>query len=254
MKTGLMIQARLASKRLPGKALLPLLDKPMLFRLLEQIKKSKNADEICLSTSDDASDDKLEEFAKENKIKISRGPVDDIIGRLVRAADVMGAGVLVRIWGDCPLVCSDMLDHMVEALQSENLDYLSNCTLERTVPGGLDLEIYRTDLLKRMDKQITDIRLREFPFQIINQNKLENIKWRTYKTEQDLSSIHLTVDYKEDLAAVNDIYKKLYTEGKSFQYHELISLLKKEPELLQAFANNERNIEYNNYLKQLKGR
>jgi len=46
-----LIQARMDSTRLPGKVLLPILGKPVLWYIYNLLKFSKKINEICISTS-----------------------------------------------------------------------------------------------------------------------------------------------------------------------------------------------------------
>ena len=49
MKTGIIVQCRYNSTRLPGKILKKVLDKPLLQYLIERLKKTKLADSICIA-------------------------------------------------------------------------------------------------------------------------------------------------------------------------------------------------------------
>ena len=50
-KVLLLIQVRMGSKRLPKKSMLDLAGKPMIYRIIERLKKCKLPDEIVLITS-----------------------------------------------------------------------------------------------------------------------------------------------------------------------------------------------------------
>ena len=58
-----LIQARMGSSRLPGKVMMPLVNKPLLWHILQRIKKVKLISEIILATSLDKDNDILENFA-----------------------------------------------------------------------------------------------------------------------------------------------------------------------------------------------
>ena len=53
MRTVCIIQARMGSKRLPGKVLMPLGDRPALEHVVDRCKKS-NVDEVVLAISSDS--------------------------------------------------------------------------------------------------------------------------------------------------------------------------------------------------------
>ena len=54
-----IVQARMSSKRLPGKILKEINGKTCIERVLERISKSKNIDEIWVATSLDKNDNEL---------------------------------------------------------------------------------------------------------------------------------------------------------------------------------------------------
>ena len=62
-----IIQARMGSKRLPGKTLKLMNGKPMLEHLVHNIKKSKFVNKIIIATSDNSEDDPIESFCKKKK-------------------------------------------------------------------------------------------------------------------------------------------------------------------------------------------
>ena len=51
-KVDLIIQARMGSKRLPGKSLMDLAGEPLVGRILERVKRCKNIDDIILAIPD----------------------------------------------------------------------------------------------------------------------------------------------------------------------------------------------------------
>ena len=64
-KVVLIIQARMSSTRLPGKSMMPLADKPLVYRMVERLKKCKKVDEIIIATSDQPEDKVLVDLASE---------------------------------------------------------------------------------------------------------------------------------------------------------------------------------------------
>ena len=74
-----IIQARMQSVRLPGKVLLPLEGKPVLWHIFSRLIRSKLIDDVCISTTTNPSDNKIEELANEYKIKIFRGSEENLV-------------------------------------------------------------------------------------------------------------------------------------------------------------------------------
>ena len=102
MKIVAVIQARMGSERLPGKVMLPLADKPVLWHITQILKKVKLIDEIVIATSTLSIDNKIEAFASNENIKVFRGSVNDVLDRFRLATIYTDADVIIRITGDDP--------------------------------------------------------------------------------------------------------------------------------------------------------
>jgi len=247
-KIALTIQARLGSTRLPGKVLHDLAGKPMFEQIFNQVKHSNLVQEFCLNTSDASSDDGLEKFATGIGLKVFRGPVDNIVSRMIGALNVCKADYLVRIWGDCPFVCPDVIDEMLTLMLDQDLHFVHNSDIsKRTFPPGLDVEIYRRDLLMAMDAEVTDPKLREFPVEFVKKN-LNRFSMRLFLSPVDLSHTHLTVDYPADMRAAEILLKRLHQKKNFFLYKDLQDALKSSQDI--EFSQEARNIEYQQYLKE----
>lgn len=254
MKIVLAIQARLESTRLPNKALLKINGLPLIDHIIKQVTVS-TVNEVCLTTSEAEIDSQLTQHFSNQKLRSFRGPVDDIITRLSRAAEQTESDYLVRVWGDCPFVCADIIDSMLDYTFANNLCFLSNSEINnRSFPPGLDVEIYRSDLLKKMNLD-ADVSLREFPIEYIK-SKLSRQDYAFFHSGNSSSlptmnpTIHLTIDYKEDLAAAEVIFAELCPKNEVFSYENLYQFEKKNAALFGNFSQEVRNKEYKQFLKQ----
>lgn len=244
MRITVVIQARIASSRLPGKVLLDLHGKPVLYRISEQVRASVHRPEIVLTASLDPRDEVLQEFARAQGWACYRGPADDIVDRLRGAAALARADTVVRIWGDCPFVCPDVIDAMLDVFVADGLDFCTNAQPSiRTYPPGLDVEIYRYEWLTRLADSESDRFFREFPMEYVMANPTR-VRSRVFRGDEDHSHIHLTVDYPEDLAAANELYKVLYQPGQAFTFARLMETLQAQPHLFRRFSQAARNEEY----------
>ena len=87
----------------------------------------------------------------------------DVLARFHGAAVAHDAQTIVRITSDCPFYDPFLLDEMLEEFAAENrdsltVDYLTNCTLKRTYPRGLDTEICTFEALDRTFRKRTALR------------------------------------------------------------------------------------------------
>ena len=87
-----VIQARMASTRLPGKAMMDIEGKPMIQRVIERAMESKNVNMWCLITTHHPDDDALVEIANKCGIRVYRGSEENRVGRAYMATKFHGGG------------------------------------------------------------------------------------------------------------------------------------------------------------------
>src|SRR5678815_127963 len=134
----IIVQARMASTRLPGKVLLKVLDKPLLGYLVERLSHVKNAARVCIATSLSDADTPIVEFCGAHSLGCFRGPEEDVLARYYLAAKAAGTRYITRVTADCPLSYPQVIARVIaEAMNHPAYDYVSNC-LERSYPIGMD--------------------------------------------------------------------------------------------------------------------
>src|SRR3990167_4081842 len=97
-----IIQARMASSRLPGKVMADICGKPMIYHVVGRTKAIRNVGEIIIATTKNKSDNHLVNWGKENNIKIFRGSEGDVLKRFFQAAKFFRADIIVRVCADSP--------------------------------------------------------------------------------------------------------------------------------------------------------
>ena len=120
------IEARMTSSRLPGKVIKPILDKPTLELMVERVKRIECLDDIILATTTNADDDCLVELAERLGIKCFRGSEDDVLERVLHAAQAHDVDIIVELTGDCPLLDPALVDQGVATYLEKGVDYLTN--------------------------------------------------------------------------------------------------------------------------------
>lgn len=145
---GVIVAARLGSTRLPGKALKPLQGMPMLVFLLRRLRSGGKAKKIILATSTQPEDTALADLAKAEGVNVYRGPVDDVTARYVGAAKAFKLDTVIRVTADCPFLNGEVVDHCLDIAAGSRFDL---CTTKGRFPIGLDVEIYPSELMARLD-------------------------------------------------------------------------------------------------------
>ena len=239
-----IIQARMRSRRLPGKVLKRAQGKSLLQLELERIARSKLIDKMVVATSAKKADDPIMHLAKRLDIAYFRGSEDDVLDRYYRAAEEFGASTIVRITGDCPLMDPAVVDRVVGFYlkNRKKYDYVSNVH-PPTFPDGMDVEVCSLSALARAWKSARMASEREHVTAYIWKRprlfRIGNVVNR-----EDSSRFRLTVDEPRDLALVRQVFSRLYPRKALFTLDDIIRLLKNKPELLRINRNIERDEGY----------
>lgn len=234
MKVVAIIQARIGSTRLPSKVLMNIANKPMLWHVVDRLKRAEMLDMIVLATSSKEQDKILLEFAKKNGIKSFAGSEDDVLDRYLCAAEKFGADVVVRVTADNPLTDPYIIDRMVIKHIEMSADY----TCANDLPIGTSAEVISMDTLKRLHELGTKPYYQEHVTTFVKENpKLFDIYVICVENNLRRPELRLTVDTEEDLNLMRIIYAKLYKPDIIIDVNEVINLLDKQPELRKINAH-----------------
>src|SRR5262245_50125305 len=142
MRTVVVVQARTASTRLPGKVLMPLANRPLLQRMLERVLAANTPSAVVVATTRDRADDAVENVARETGVACFRGHSTDLLDRHFWAGIVFRADVVVKIPSDCPLIDPAVIDHVIGhyKVHAADADFVSNLH-PGTYPDGNDVEV-----------------------------------------------------------------------------------------------------------------
>lgn len=163
-----IIQARQGSKRLPGKSMLPLAGKPLLYRFIERVKRSTMIEKVVLATTEKPEDDILVTVASQLGIETFRGAENDLVDRIYHAAKKYGADTIVRLSADNPLIESEEIDrivayHYLSTSDGGKLFSNTHCIEGNGYPDGLGAEVYSSGLLGYLWKYVEGSEYREHP-------------------------------------------------------------------------------------------
>ncbi len=219
------------SKRLPGKVMLDLVGKPVMWHIYHRLKNCKYLDDVVISTGEYEKNSQICEFAKENKINYFVGSEKNLIDRIYNTAKFFNADAIVRITSDCPLVDPEIVDRLILEFKKINSQYdlVTNC-ITHTFPHGLDVEIYSVGALEKMFNEIQDIEFREW-FPLYIQKNSDKFKILEIKNNQNLSYHRWTLDYPEDYKLLKEIFERLYKKNNIFLMNDVLQLFKKHPNL-----------------------
>ncbi len=149
--TIVVVQCRLNSSRLPGKALLTLGGKTVLDWTLAAMKQVK-ADDYYVATDYDSEKD-LAPLTKANGYKLLAGPLEDVLERFCMVIEKSGADAVVRATADNPFLFYEAAQALVEEYERRNqtgrCDYITFSGL----PHGSGVEIFNAHSLLQAKAQ-----------------------------------------------------------------------------------------------------
>jgi spore coat polysaccharide biosynthesis protein SpsF len=222
-----VLQARTSSSRLPGKVMMKINGKPMIYWQIQRISQANRVNELVVATSVDTSDDQLADFLNANSINVHRGSMHNVLSRFTEVAAKYPYSALIRLTGDCPLVMPELIDQMIDEFYRQKVDYLSN-TLEPTFPDGLDIEILRHGVLEELNTLSLGSRdLEHVTYGVYTRPEI--FKLSNYINESDRSLDRWTVDYRDDFDFVSNIFKEFAGRESEFTYEEVCEFLEKYP-------------------------
>jgi 3-deoxy-manno-octulosonate cytidylyltransferase (CMP-KDO synthetase) len=117
MKTAIVIPARYASRRLPGKPLLRQTGKYLIQHVYERACQSKHASTVVVATDDSRIMTAVKSFG--GRVVMTRRDHPSGTDRVAEAARSLDADVIVNLQGDEPLIDPDALDRLPELLQRD---------------------------------------------------------------------------------------------------------------------------------------
>ena len=232
MKIAAIIEARMASSRLPGKVLLPVLNLPMLGRLIMRLKSIEFFDQIIVATSENLDDALITATAAKYGAEVYRGSEDDVLGRVLDAAKQYNVDLIVEITGDCPIIDPLIVAHVVQNYFNSKADYVSNSNV-RSYPDGMDVQVYRTNVLEYSSNLANSPLEREHVTLHIRQNpsifKIFDIH---APVEFFNPNLGLTLDTNEDLNFLTNIIENLEPKKFLFSLKDTLDFLDTNRDLL----------------------
>jgi spore coat polysaccharide biosynthesis protein SpsF len=233
-RVAVVVSARMASSRCPGKALAPLAGRPLLEVLLERMRASGLP--VILATSALAENDPLAALAERLAVPVFRGDEDDVLRRHVDCARAFGLDHVVRVTGDNPLTDMETLELLVREHLAAGADYTY-------VPGdallmGILPEVVASAALARAwergearhRSELVTLYIKEHPREFVI--RAAELPGGLYRPDY-----RLTVDEAADVALMQALFDRLAAPGHVVSTREAVALLDREPALARLNAH-----------------
>jgi spore coat polysaccharide biosynthesis protein SpsF len=257
-KTIAIIQARMASSRLPNKVLLDISGQPMLVWVVERTRRARTVDEVVVATTVDPTDDAIQVLCQSRGYPCYRGSAFDVLDRYYQAARLHQAEIIMRITADCPLIDPGLIDNAVhaftgytsdesarntESLQAAHLgspfpyDFVANRLPPpwgRTYPIGLDIEVCSFAALELAWKEAVAPHQREHVMPFFY-DQPERFRILLINHDVDYGNLRWTVDTQEDLDLLRQITAH-FSGRDDFSWLEVLEFTQNNPHLAQINA------------------
>jgi len=206
MKKVAIIQARMGSRRLPGKAMVEINSRPLIWHIVNRARQSK-VDEVILATTDDPKDDILCDYMWSQGVMSYRGAALDLLSRYWDAVEKSGADIWTQIYGDCPCIDPSLIDKTLDNIGD------SYCCYTAGYPRGLNAYSFTADRLRWAKDTCVSPHEKEFHHQFMS------FGGNAVVPPWEIHGFEFCVDTTGDLEYIRSAYRDL---GDNFHVNELV--------------------------------
>lgn len=217
-----IIQARVGSTRLPGKAVMEILGKPMLWYAVETLKRSPMVRRVVVAVPDTSADRVLVDLARQMGVEAFTGSEENVLERFYLAAQAFPDKYYFRATGDNPILDIDNPRRSLLYLTENQLDY----ACESELPVGCVVEAFTCDALEKSFHQAA------------SPEDIEHVTWYMKKSGRfriayfpgppglRYPELSLTVDRLDEFQRVSAFIRQLYTGGRIPAFKEVVDFAK----------------------------
>jgi spore coat polysaccharide biosynthesis protein SpsF len=232
-RVGALVRMRLRSERLPNKALEPIAGRPVFAHILDRLFAARHVrrpDDVVVCITDDPSDDPLPALIEATGARVFRGSSEDLIARLSGAVRKYPFDVVIQVDGDDVCVDPLYMDLCVEAVLAENSVDVAVCEGQ---PLGIGCKALRVSAIERVASHYLPSPNGTGGMLYFTHAGLCKVAVvRPVGAEHVHDTARLTLDYPRDLEFFRAVFAELYRPGEVFGVGDIVSLLRRRPELL----------------------
>ena len=202
MRAGVILQVRMDSRRLPGKALAPMGDASIVEQCIRRLRLA-NAGPVILATTTRQIDGLLATLGAHLGVDVFRGAADDVLDRFVRCAAAYDLDHVIRATADNPGVDIDAPGRLLAALRARPVDYVR----EDGLPYGGAVEAVTATALARASAMATEPADREHVTTFIRARAgMFRVCELAAPPALARPDVRLTVDTPDDLRQMRALY------------------------------------------------
>jgi spore coat polysaccharide biosynthesis protein SpsF len=231
------VEARMGSTELPGKALLPILGRPLLWHVVERVRQAGKIAEVVVVTTDSPRDMPIRSYCRRQGIECFTGSERDATDRLYRAAIHYRANPIVRLDAEAAFVDPTLVDRLLALYSDGEFDYARIATGAGSLfleggryPDGMGAQVMGLHALERTWAEATDKADRDAVTTYV-ERAVGRFRVGTLRAEQNLAHLRLTIENEGDLELARQVYAGLGST-QAFTLDQTLAFLDSRPELL----------------------
>ncbi|WP_374573934.1 glycosyltransferase family protein [Phenylobacterium sp.] len=231
-----ILQARMTSPRLPGKAMAPLRGEPMVWRQIERIRQARCITKVVVATSAEPADDPLAGYLVSRGQTVFRGASENLADRFLRCIEAAGPAThVVRVKGDCPFVDPGVIDESVRLAAASRAAYVSN-RVRPSFPKGLEVEVATVRALTAATHEAEpDEALARSPFALVR-GRPDLFSQAHCSAGRDWSHLDWRVKTPADYAFARAVYDALHPADPGFCMRDVLDVLQGRQDLARWAA------------------
>lgn len=202
----IVLQARMGSRRLPGKSLALVAGRTVLEHCIERLQ-AQSGMRVVLATTTREEDDLIEREGIRLGVEVCRGPDEDVLGRFVMVAERFALTDVVRATADNPAVDMDAPRRVIEIRRRSRADHV----VEKGLPYGATVEAISAEALFRAATLTSDAKDREHVTTFLRRDP----RFIALRVDAPVAVCHadlrFTIDTGEDLAFMRALFEAAET-------------------------------------------
>lgn len=219
-----------------------LVGRPVIDWVVARASRARTVDQVIVATTTDASDNALAAHCIGKGHQVVRGSSHDVLDRIVTAAAFERADIVVRLYGNAPLIDPGLVDEVVRTHLAERRDYTTNRLPEPqpgAYPPGLEVEVASMAALTEAWMTRSDPHHRETVTAYLYESP-GRFNVRMVSAPEEFADVYWAVATYADLAAVGaliDAARALPTTS----WRELLGAWRRHPEIAVMNERMERS-------------
>ncbi|WP_448789149.1 cytidylyltransferase domain-containing protein [Bacteroides graminisolvens] len=244
MKIGIIVQARMASTRLPGKILKKFYEKENLLEILLNNLHKIAGVKVIVATSINEDNDELETFLLNKGELVYRGSENDVLDRFIKAAVAYNIDGIVRICSDNPFIDLHGIGVLIEKAKTSDADYIGFRIDDKPsilTHFGFWGEFVQLNALKHVAEttELGTPAREHVTFHIYSHPEEYRCEWITVPDFlKGRNDIRLTIDTPVDFVNALKVYSGLKAQSENFTLKDVVTYLDEHEDIKQSMLKN----------------